>query len=674
MSKKIVLLVTIFMTGAGSTYLLLNPNPNRQCVKALVHLKQKKYAEAEALLSSLSPSQQTLLYRGYLEQARGRLGNAERYLSAASHETKRGTPPALLAEISLAKASNAYLGGDDQEFSSLIEAACALNAPPPSLLFFQGLENYLHHAYAEALHLWGDYSADPMSGWMESTLDKLFPLSWRKLHIAHALIEEGDILAGRELLEKESHLSGNNPGHHSLTTLLLGLSYLKESHKVPFDQRGSYYKLACFYFDQAKIYSFNDDFFERESARVLSHIEEEAHSIFLSNLARISPTFSGNSHTLTPDLDRQGSEGMLIKHCPHYPDDQSQASERRFASKKCEKCGLEDEKSKWGFDFVHILQDWEAHDSVRRLSGLVTQKLIDQNGAEAIRICEFIRNDFLGTPFHLQLNEKMYSLLVHKLKRGETEDLFSLWSLVEQLSPNPMQAAKEIASLNFEEIFETIKKDNLLLTSTRNFIAFWEKLERSDHERERLAHDLFLHSKLFWHNEAQEKKGESLMEIALTLSDNHPFIEKEIVSFLTTLYTQAEESNMIQRLTLIYEAMEHFNINHQELTCKTTIANHLADAEYLYTERNYLAAQTHAEWVLKLDPYNGGAYRLAGLSAFHLGEYAKALDHLKELMNPDEDTYKALMLSYAFAYQEPGQELTNHLCQMNYLRLFGMDE
>lgn len=616
MPKKIVLLATIFMTGACGTYLLLNPNPNRQCAKALIHLKQKKYAEAEAVLSSLSPSQQTLLYRGYLEQARGRLGNAERYLNAASHEVKKGVSPALLTEISLAKASNAYLGGDDQEFSSLIEAARALNAHP-SLLFFEGLNNYLQHAYAEALHLWSDYSSDPTKGWMETTLDKLFPSSWRKLHMAHALIEEGDILAGRELLEKESHLSSNNFGNRSLTTLLLGLSYLKESHKVPLDQRGSYYKLACFYFDQAHIYSFNDDFFERERALILSHIEEEAHSIFLSN--------------------------------------------------------LEDEKSKWGFDFVHTLQDWEAHDSVRRLSGFLTQKLIDQNGKEAVRICEFIRNDFLGTPFHLQLNEKMHSLLVHKLKRGETEDLFALWALVEQLSLNPMEAAKEIASLNSEEIFETIKKDNLLLTSTRNFITFWEKLERNDYERERLAHDLFLHSKLFWHNESLEKKGESLMKIALTLSNNHPFIEKEIVGFLTSLYTQAEESNMIHRLTLIYETMEHFNINHQELTCKTTIANHLADAEYLYTERNYLAAQTHAEWVLKLDPSNGGAYRLAGLSAFHLGEYAKALDHLQELMNPDEDTYKALMLSYAFAYQESGQ-VSNHLCQMNYLRLFGMGE
>lgn len=57
-------------------------------------------------------------------------------------------------------------------------------------------------------------------------------------------------------------------------------------------------------------------------------------------LARISHTFSGNLHTLKPDLDHQGNEAVLIQHGPHYPDNQSQASERQFASKKCEKYGL----------------------------------------------------------------------------------------------------------------------------------------------------------------------------------------------------------------------------------------------------------------------------------------------------------------------------------------------
>ena len=55
-------------------------------------------------------------------------------------------------------------------------------------------------------------------------------------------------------------------------------------------------------------------------------------------LAPISHTFpEDNAHTLTPDLGHQGDEVVLTQHCPHHPDDQFQASERRFASKKCEK-------------------------------------------------------------------------------------------------------------------------------------------------------------------------------------------------------------------------------------------------------------------------------------------------------------------------------------------------
>src|SRR5262249_51162512 len=143
----------------------------------------------------------------------------------------------------------------------------------------------------------------------------------------------------------------------------------------------------------------------------------------------------------------------------------------------------------------------------------------------------------------------------------------------------------------------------------------------------------------------------------LELSGNSPFIEKEIAAFLTELYAQAEASNMIRRLSLVYDAMERFEISRQELVSKATVANHLADAQYLFDAHNYPSARRHAAWVLKLDPGNETARKIVGLSYFHLGDHRRALAYLSDLQNPCEEAQKALMLSSAFACQNPHCQL-----------------
>jgi hypothetical protein len=59
-----------------------------------------------------------------------------------------------------------------------------------------------------------------------------------------------------------------------------------------------------------------------------------------SQLARISHTFSDSSHTLHDDLAVQIGEAVLLEHCPHPSEQQSQSAERRSVQKKCEKSGL----------------------------------------------------------------------------------------------------------------------------------------------------------------------------------------------------------------------------------------------------------------------------------------------------------------------------------------------
>lgn len=599
MNKRLFLLVVIFVLIGGGTFIGLKPSPKRQIEKAFSSVVKGQYGEAETLLTSQPIPVYTPLYRGYIEQKRGRFEIAARHFQTAFREATPRTPRELQSQIALAQAANDFCKGNEQDFCTQVHMASLLHPDSLSLPFFKGLEHYVSGTYIDALHSWNTPECGESDRWMESALESLFPPSWRKLHVAHCLIEAGDLVSAREIIEKESRLS--SPGHDSmpLATLLLGLSYLQEAQLAPVDQRASYYKLARFYFERVKF----SGHLVQEKERAITHVESTAKQLL--------------------------STKMNV------------------------------EQRKWGFDFIHILQDWKAERSLERLAECLSISLLHQKGEMSILLCTAIREEFHGSPFHLMLTEKMLSALMRDVKAGEVDDLFNLWAHVEQLAPSPLMAARRIASLTSEEIFETIKKDSLSLYRTRNFLAFWEKLGRTAFEREVLAHDLLTHAKTFWYYEQQEKKGQNLMEIALHLSNRNTLIEKEISLFLTTLFKQAEDSNMIGRLLLVYEAMGHFDMNRQELVSKSTLANHLADAEYLYHVHNYLATKTHAGWVLTLDPQNEGALRLVGLAAFQLGEYGQALVHLQQVSIHDEATHEALMLSRVFASQDQAK----HLCQ-----------
>jgi hypothetical protein len=53
MSKKIFLLVSLFVIGACAAYLFLKPDPKKRADQALTHLKNNRYLQAEALIQGL---------------------------------------------------------------------------------------------------------------------------------------------------------------------------------------------------------------------------------------------------------------------------------------------------------------------------------------------------------------------------------------------------------------------------------------------------------------------------------------------------------------------------------------------------------------------------------------------------------------------------------------------
>jgi tetratricopeptide (TPR) repeat protein len=599
MKKRLCLLSVLFAIMGGGAYFLLRPNPQKRFNQALSHVARREYVKAHDLLTQQPRPIYTSLYRGYLEQMRSRFELAERYFQMAFQDAHHTHHTQAASEIVLAQAANSFYKGDDVAFASFLETARALNPDAPTLLFFEGLGYYIQGNYTEALRFWTTaecaVSPSPLSAWQDAAFNILFPVVWRQLHTAHCLIEQGDLVSARVMIEKQNRLVSSDQELLPLGTLLLGLSYLKEAHQVPIDQRSSYYQFARFYFERTPL----NGRLCKEREVMISHIEHEA------------------EHTL-----------------------------------------LSTEQRNSGFALIHILQDWKAAPSIERLAAATTMALLNDQKETSVGLCSVLREEFQGSPFHLIVAEKVLSALTQQVKAGEADNLFNVWALVEHLAPSPHMAAKQLAALTADEIFETIRKDTPTLSRTRNFLAFWEKLGRTPLEKEVMAYDLLGIAKMFWHFEAQEMKGQQLMQAALDLSEHHPSIMQEISAFLTLLFKQAESCNMVGRLMIVYEAMGEFDISRHELVSRSTLANHIADAQYLYRTHNYIAAKSHAGWALKLDPCNTQARRLVGLSAFQLGEYHQALTHLQLVETPDEDTSHALTLSQTFA----NQIQTQHLC------------
>jgi hypothetical protein len=70
----------------------------------------------------------------------------------------------------------------------------------------------------------------------------------------------------------------------------------------------------------------------------------------VTELARISHTFSDSSHALHAYLASQMGEAVLHEHCPRPFERQSRSAERRSVQKKCEKSGLGDALFLLNFD------------------------------------------------------------------------------------------------------------------------------------------------------------------------------------------------------------------------------------------------------------------------------------------------------------------------------------
>jgi len=595
MKKKHFYISFLFAATCLLSLFLCRPTSTKQLQHALDLLQQGQYRSCREQLQKINPKKiatTPALYQGYLLLIQKEYTRADKIFDQAAFEILQDKKPqGGLLEILTAKALCHYLQGDFEGFCTYLEQAGG-HGESEWLTFANGLQAYCRQDFAKAAHLWQQIdSHSEASGWQDHILGKLFSPTWKKIHCAHLCIEENDFLIAREILEQETLKVETQESHLDTTAFLfLGLSYLKEADSLAYEARLNLYKMAHFYFERAQI----TRAFEQEKNYLIAQLTERAMQL-CENEAVLQP--------LLPYL-------------------------------------------------IFPLQKWEIHTSLELVADKTAFTLLQQKGTSGRKLCHMVKTHFEGALFYQLLHGRLLKRVSHSIKEGNHDQLTEIWTVLCHLGQNSEQLAQQITYWTIEELESSLVRDTQELRNTRSHLEFLKDLGEEPNKITHLSMKLLEYSKSLWREGGEEVKATHLMQLALELSDHRQGAAHEIESFLTDLYAQAEKSNLVSRLSYIYDALCNFNLHTHALFSPATLANHLADANYRFNNHNFSSCKTLASWVLRLDPNNQNALRLCGLADYHLGNYLEAIVYLKQLNTFDALSHKALVLSEALTSQE----------------------
>ena len=126
MTKRIFLIVSVLVICAIVGLYFIKPSSKTRTREALNHLLQNDFSAADESLNLLSKKRMIFpldLYRGFLAAVRGQFHNSDLFLQKALNEAMKNNKEEVLVEILLAKAINAYFGGNDHELLLFLEAS-----------------------------------------------------------------------------------------------------------------------------------------------------------------------------------------------------------------------------------------------------------------------------------------------------------------------------------------------------------------------------------------------------------------------------------------------------------------------------------------------------------------------------------------------------------------------
>lgn len=624
--KKKVLLSIALLTCARLSWGIISfiRADQKKLLAARTFLINGSYEQCNEQLSSLNSKKLDLplaLYQGYLFLMQEEFVEAKRLFEESKKEQQH--LPLLQIEATLASALCSYCqGAFDEVLTSLLDGS-EQSQKNPWFKLMRGFLAFKEGAYKSVLSLWNDldyYSIEEetlASTWGIYCIKAFLKQEDFELQLARALIEENDFILARELLERTKQnatLSYTN----SLISMYLGYSYLKEAEQrtidtltsplsfiesieqkieSSIDKQLSYYKLAAFYFERTSISSLE----KAHKELIISKLSQKAEEFIQQNVF--------------------AAEALIYLITP--------------------------------------LQKWQCTEELNHLAELIATKLTLLSAPHEQAITSIIKSHFENSLFHHMVTEKLTEIIIEEISKGRI-DLFSKEiEIRNSLVANSFYFQQKCINHVFSHLDYAILQDDERLEQLHIYLKLLDNLGEIHNKLPHLTVKLLEQAKVLWQEDGQEIKATKLMQLALNLSPDKGGTKENIEHYLSTLFDQAEASNLIERLNYIYDALIAFKINTKSSIDPSILANHLADAHYRFQTREFLYSKVLSSWVLKLDPHNQEALRLLGLNYYHLGNYQEAITVLQKLFFLDEYTHKALVISEVLSSHDQ-----DHLIEM----------
>jgi hypothetical protein len=553
--------------------------------KAYVAYENGDWEEAKHLLTrgSFTDNHSLPLYIALIASAKEKFQESDKFLSAIENSLEGHFFVKLIRCLNYAKTEQF-----DLLTAILSQEEEALS---PYLYFFKGYLALREGKFAESLTAWEGihFEENPKNSlmkWYACLFERFFPKQAREIFLAQALIECSEFEKAHTYLEKNcfSSFDSEYSSLQQLSTLLLGFNHMQQGLTLSANERESHFKVALFYFTRC--------------AKV-----------------RRYPTHAERAHACIV----QAVLSLLNE---------------------------KEESFNWACAFIEILQNWNLQPQLDLIAAHLAKNLDSKSEVRNIEILDTLQTRFSDHIFYQSLIKSLSEQFNEALEALNIDRMYVCAQRLSALRANS-QIMLDLYLSSTNALSRFIEKCDAHVTEVHHLVDFWETLNLGERYRRHYAELLLHQAHACWLKNGFEDHGLNLMHLSLKVSQDHEQTKEQIESFLLPLYEQAEKNNMLRRLSKIYDALEAFSIQPNVLACSEKIANHLADAQFQFLSKNWIAALSHAGWILKHEPQNTKARRIAGLSAFYLGEHAQAFHLLSSLIEKDKAVQYAIAFSSA---------------------------
>ena len=581
---------TCLLLAALIIYMLMAFNSDYELSLAADAFLKGDYMGSEKIMNKIRndiPPAEYYLYTAYNSREKSTLQESTEQLKQAEQAAQNEPRSAILLEIYLNQALNAYLTLNPEAMVEPLKNARANSKSNDWVSFFTALQEYQKDNYEPALKEWQKpIHKGFLSPWMKKTFEDTFNDFWFSTYIVRANIAKGDYLQARQKLEQASKKA--TEAQLNDINLMLGLSYLKEAEEKPVVAATPYYKLALSYINRIPIQNGHYASYRKQIVKILQN-------------------------QLNGLIDNGAFQDLSF--------------------------------------YAGIMERWNDKAGLENLNERLIDQLnqkVKANDWKTVKEILTTLNHLVTNPEQRQgLEKKFEDLFNNALKDENFTYVEKYWEAMRLFSEDPEALSRKVADQTAGYILQLIPIDNQELSLTSPYLEFWMSIEKDPAHRYAFASELLDIAEKLWTMDNQPDKALMLAKLALTLpglKDQAAF-HQHLAATINKVYAQAQSQSNLHLLQSILKAKEELHLGDVQIQDHINTSKQLNDATKLFDNKRYPDAKEKALWVLQLDPLNQKALRIEGLVDYYQADYSSALMLLRKIQHPDDEAKEALAVT-----------------------------